>query len=124
MKNRPRKVFERIYIFAAKTATKQGWVLTLYSMDGFSEFAFNPVLNTKTQITVEVLDELFDNALKDYKPIFHPKQIVFVTNLSEEYEELLKQTKAARHRFVFNKEVTLKAMHPLLSKLPHELVEL
>nr|WP_319571058.1 hypothetical protein [uncultured Draconibacterium sp.] len=80
MKNKPRKVFERVYIFAGKTTTKQGWVLPFYSMDGFSEFAFEPVLSTKTEATVEVLDELLDNALKDYKPMFHPKQIVFVTN--------------------------------------------
>jgi hypothetical protein len=93
-------------------------------MDGLSEFAFEPVFNKKPEVTVELLDQLFDNTLKDYNTIFHPKQIVFVTNLPEEYEELIQQTKAARHRFIFNKEATLKAMHGLLSTMTHELVEL
>jgi hypothetical protein len=39
-------------------------------------------------ITEEILNELFDNILKDCKPIFHPKQIIFVTNLPEEYGQL------------------------------------
>jgi hypothetical protein len=124
MKNKLKKVFERIYIHAAKVETTDGWILALHSMDALSEFAFEPVFNKKPEVNIEVLNQLFDNTLKDYNTIFHPKQIVFVTNLPEEYAELIQQTKAARHRFVFNKEVTLKAMHPLLSRMTHKLVEL
>ncbi len=124
MKSRPKKVFERIYIHAAKIQTTEGWVLVLHSMDGLSEFAFRPVFNKKPEVTVELLNQLFDNTLKDYNTVFHPKQIVFVTNLPEEYAGLIQQTKAARHRFIYNKEATAKAMHGLLSKMTHELVEL
>ncbi|MBN2820074.1 MAG: hypothetical protein JXP36_13945 [Bacteroidales bacterium] len=90
----------------------------------FSEFAFQPVFNKKPEVTVELLNQFFDNTLKDYNAVFHPKQIVFVTNLPEEYAERIKQTKAARHRFIYNKEATAKAMSGLLSKMTHELVEL
>ncbi len=124
MKNWPKKIFERIYIHAAKIQTTEGWVLVLHSMDGLSEFAFQRVFYKTPEVTIELLNQLFDNTLKDYNTIFHPKQIVFVTNLPEEYAELIQQTKAARHRFIFNKEATVKAMHGLLSKMTHELVEL
>jgi hypothetical protein len=124
MKNKPRKVFERVYIHVAKAQTKEGWVLVIHSMDAFNEFAFESVFNKTTQVNVEILNQLFDNIFKDYKPLFHPKQILFVTNLSEEYEPLLKQTKAAHHRFVFNNEATAKAMGVLLSSMRYKMAEL
>lgn len=123
MKYKPRKVYERIYIHAARVQTSEGWVLVLHSMDAFSEFVFEPVFSKTPQVTVEVLNQLFDNILKDYKPIFHPKQIVFVTNLPEEYEQLIQQTKAVNHRFIYNKEATTKAMNGFLSSLQFEMVE-
>lgn len=81
MKYKPKKVYERVYIHAAKVQAAEGWVLVLHSMDAFSEYAFEFVFNQPPQITVEVLNKLFSNILKNYKPLFHPKQIVFVTNL-------------------------------------------
>lgn len=124
MKNAPKKVFERVYIHAGKVLVREGWALILCSMDAYSEYAFQPVLNETSQITVDALNQLFDNILKDYKPIFHPKQIVFVTSLPEEYGQLIIQTKAPHHRFVFNKEATLKAMKELLSSMPMRMEEL
>ncbi len=124
MKNKPKKVFERVYIHAAKVQTTEGWSLAIHSLDAFSEFAFETVFNKTPQITTEVLNQLFDNILKDYKPIFHPKQIVFVTNLPEEHNQLIQQTKASHHRFIYNKEVTKKAMKGLLDTIRVELVEL
>jgi hypothetical protein len=124
MKNKPRKVFERVYIHAAKAQTKEGWVLVIHSMDSFSEFAFESVFNKTPQITVEILNQLFDNIFKEYKPIFHPKQILFVTNLSEEYKPLFKQTNAAHHRFVFNTEATAKAMKVLLNSMQYKMAKL
>jgi hypothetical protein len=124
MKNKPRKVFERVYIHAAKVQVDTGWALILCAMDAYSEFAFAPVLNAEPVVTIEVLNQLFDVILKDYKPMFNPWQIVFVTSLPEEYGQLLVQTKAARHRFVHSKEVTLKAMNELLGGMPMKLVEL
>jgi hypothetical protein len=41
-------------------------------MDSVSEFTFESVLNKTTQVTVDVLKQLFDNIFKDYKPLFHP----------------------------------------------------
>jgi hypothetical protein len=120
MKYKPNKVYERVYIHAAKTQAAEGWVLVLHSMDAFSEFAFESVFNQPPQVTVEVLNKLFKNILKNYKPLFHPKQIVFVTNLPEEYDKLFKQTQAAHHRFVYNKEATAKAMKGLLSSMWYE----
>ena len=124
MKNTPKKVFERVYIHAAKVRVQEGWALTLCSMDAYSEYAFPPVLSETPQVTIAALNQLFDNILKDYKPIFHPKQIVFITSLPEEYGQLIQQTKAAHHRFVFSKEATLKAMKELLDSLRFEMVEL
>jgi hypothetical protein len=124
MKNKPRKVFERVYIHAATVQTKEGWVLVLHSMDAFSEYAFETIFNRTPKITIEALNQLFDNVLKDYKPMFHPKKIMFVTNLSQEYENLFKQTQAAQHRFVFNKEVTAKAMKGLLGSMSYDMKEL
>jgi hypothetical protein len=123
-KNTPKKVFERIYIHAAKVNTTDGWILVIHAMDALSEFVFEPVYNKIPQVTVELLHQLFENILKDYKPIFHPKQIVFVTNLPEEYAPLIQQTKAAHHRFIYNKETTSKAMEGFLSSLRHEMVAL
>ena len=51
-------------------------------------------------------------------PIFHPRQIVFVTRLPEEYRLLVLQTRAAHHQFVYSKEATLKAMKELLDAMP------
>jgi len=84
---------------AAKVNNTDGWILVIPAMDALSEFAFEPVYNNTPQVTVELLNQLFENILKDYNPIFHPKQIVFFTNLPEEYAHLIKQTKAAHHRF-------------------------
>jgi hypothetical protein len=124
MKNKPNKVYERIYIHAAKVQTAEGWALVIHSMDALSEFAFETVFNRSPQVTMEVINQLFENILKDYKPIFHPKQIIFVTNLPEEYGQLIKQTKAAHHRFIYNKEATAKAMERLLSSIRFEMVAL
>ena len=124
MKNTPKKAFERVYIHAAKVQTNEGWALVISSMDAYSQFAFEPVFSKTPQVTIEALNQLFDNILKDYKPIFHPKQIVFVTSLPVEYGQLIQQTKAAHHRFVFNKEATLKAMKELLSSMPMRMEEL
>ena len=124
MKNTPKKVYGRVYIHAAKTQVKEGWVLMIHSMDAFSEFAFETVSNKTVEINIDVLNQLFDNILKDYKPIFHPKQIVFVTNLPEGYSSLIQQTKAAHHKFIYNKEGTAKAMQGLLSNMKYKMVEL
>jgi len=124
MKYKPNRVFERVYIHAAKVLVVEGWVLIIHSMDAFSEYAFKPVFSQASTVTIEALNELFDNILKDYKPMFHPKQIVFVTNLPEEYEQLFKQTKASHHKFIFNKEATDKAMKGFLHSLRTELEEL
>lgn len=89
MKYKPKKVFERVYIHAAKVQTQEGRALVIHSMVAINEFAFESVLNKTTQVTVDILKQLFDKIFKDYKPLFHPKQIVFVTFISEEYEPLL-----------------------------------
>jgi len=123
MKKKPGKVYERVYIHAAKIKINNGWALMIISMDGYSEFAFEAVLNETPQITIEVLNQLFDNILKNYKPIFHPRQIVFVTSLPEEYDQLFMKTKASNHRFVYNREATLKAMKQLLSEMRLEMIK-
>ncbi|HEY3373031.1 MAG TPA: hypothetical protein VGK10_19430 [Prolixibacteraceae bacterium] len=125
MKKKPGKVYERVYVHAAKVRIRKGWALMINSIDGYSQFAFEAVLNETPQVTVEVLNQLFDNILKNYKPIFHPKQIVFITSLpEEEYGQLFMKTKAAHHRFVYNREATLNAMKELLGSLRFEMVEL
>lgn len=124
MKYTPKKMYERVYIHAAKIRVGEGWALFLCSMDGYSYFAFEPVLSKTTEVTIEVLNQLFDNILKDYKPIFHPKQIVFVTSLPEEFGLLFLLTKAASHRFVHNKEATLKAMKEFLNSMNFEITDL
>jgi hypothetical protein len=124
MVNKPKKVYERVYIHAAKVQTTEGWVLVIHSMDAFSEFAFETVTNSSLQITLEVLNRLFENILKDYKPMFHPKQIVFVTNLPEGYSPLIQQTKAAHHQFIYDNQTTAKAMKELFSNMRFKMVAL
>ena len=124
MKDKARKVYERVYIHAAKVQTTEGWVLVIHAMDAYSEVAFDTVFSKTPEVTTEVLDQLFDSILKDYKPIFHPRQIVFVTNLPEECGLLLPQTQAAHHRFIFDKDVTAKAMQGLLSRMPYKMAAL
>jgi hypothetical protein len=124
MKNTTNKVYERVYIHAAKVQINEGWALMINSMDAYSEFAFEPVLNTTPLITVDVLNQLFDNILKGYTHISHPRQIVFVTSLPKEYGQLFLQTKAAHHRFVHNQEATRKAMKGFLDSLRLEMTDL
>ena len=124
MKNKPNRVYERVYIHAAKVQTTEGWFLVIHAMDAMSKFAFNPVLSESTQITIDVLNQLFDNILEEYKPLVHPKQIEFVTNLPEEYSNIFQQTKAANHRFKVNKKATANAMKGLLSTLRYDFVGL
>ena len=124
MKNTTKKVYERVYIHAAKVQTNEGWALMINSMDACSEFAFEPVLNATPLITIDVLNQLFDNILKGFKPIFHPRQIVFFTSLPEEYGQLFLQTKAAHHQFVHNQEATRKAMKGFLDSLCLEMTDL
>lgn len=124
MEKKPGKVYERVYIHAAKVQTNEGWALMINSMDAYSEFAFEHVLNATPKVTIDVLNQLFDNILKSYKPIFHPRQIVFVTSLPEEYSQLFLQTKAAHHRFVHNQEATRKAMKGFLDSLRTEMTDL
>ena len=116
--------FISVYIHAAKVQTNEGWALMINSMDAYSEFAFEPVLNATPLITIDVLNQLFDNILKGYKPISHPKQIVFFTSLPEEYGQLFLQTKAAHHRFVHTPEATRKAMKGFLDSLRLEMTDL
>jgi hypothetical protein len=73
-----RKVYERVNIHAAKVQTNEGMALMINSMDACSEFAFEPVLNATPQVTIDVLNQLFDNILKGYKPIFHPRDKLFL----------------------------------------------
>jgi hypothetical protein len=124
MKYKPRKIYEYVYIHAGKVLTADGWVLLLLAMDGYSQYAFEHVLDKEPRITLDVLNQLFRNILKDYKPIFHPRQIVFVTSLSIECDQLLKRSIAGSHRFVYNKEVTVKAMKELLGGMPFNLFDL
>jgi hypothetical protein len=86
--------------------------------------ALNPAYNQTAKITVDALNQLFGNILKDYDPIFHSKQTVFVSNLPKEHQYLLKQTKDARHKFVFNKDATKKAMSNFLNPMPYEMFDL
>lgn len=124
MKNKLRNVYERVYIHTAKAQTAEGWVLVIHSMDAVSEFAFETTFNITPDVTVNVLSQLFDNILIKYNPLTHPKQIQFVTNLSEEYHQLIQQTKAAKHKFIYNSEATTKAMKKFLDSLRIELVNL
>ncbi len=122
-----RKIFPRerdVYIHAAKVQTKEGWTLVISAMDAYSELIFKPVFDKTTEITINALNQIFDNILEGYKPIIHPKQISFVTNLPEEYNILFLQTKAARHRFKFDKEATAKAMKGFLDTLQYEVVDI
>jgi len=115
MKNKTKKVYERVYIHAAKVQTKEGWTLVISAMDAYSEYAFKIAFSDNTEITIDVLNQLFDNIIEGYKPLIHPKKISFVTNLPEEYNSLFLQTKAARHRFKFDKDATNNAMKELLT---------
>lgn len=124
MKGKARKVYERVYIHAAKALAAEGWVLVIHAMDAYSEYAFQTVFSKTPEVTSEVLDQLFDSILKNYKPIFHPRQIIFITNLPEECGLLLPQTKAAHHRFIYDKDSTAKAMQNLLSRMPYKMVSL
>lgn len=76
MKDKARKVYERVYIHTAKVLATEGWVLVIQAMDAYSEAAFDTVFSKKPQVTTEVLDQLFDRIIKDYKPIFHLRQII------------------------------------------------
>lgn len=124
MKGKARKAYERVYIHAAKVLATEGWVLVIHAMDAHSEYAFETVFSKKPEVTTEVLGQLFDSILKDYKPIFHPRQIVFITNLPEECGLLLPQTQAAHHRFIYDKDATAKAMQGLLSRMPYKMAAL
>ncbi len=124
MKNKLKKVYERVYIHAAKVQTKEGWTLIINAMDAYSEYAFKPVSSKNTKVTIDVLNQLFDNILEGYKPLVHPKQITFVTSLPEEHTCLFQQTKVAQHRFKFDMEAKDKAMKGLLSTISHEFSEL
>jgi hypothetical protein len=124
MKNTTKKVYERVYIHAAKVQTNEGWALMINSMDAYSEFAFEHVLSATPKVSIDVLNQLFDNIIKGYKPIFHPRQIVFVTSLPEEYGQLFLQTKAAHHQFVHHQEATREAMKGFLDSLHFEMTDL
>lgn len=124
MKGKARKVYERVYIHTAKVQTTESRALVIHAMDVYSEYAFEAVFSKKPEVTPEVRNQLFDSIFKDYKPIFHPRQIIFVTNLPEECGLLLPQTKAAHHRFIFDKDATDKAIQGLLSHKPYKMVSL
>lgn len=53
MKNKPKKLYERVYIHAAKVQTTEGWVLMIHAMEAMSEFAFKSVFDKTTEITIE-----------------------------------------------------------------------
>lgn len=113
-----KKVFDLIYIYTAKVQTQQGWVLNLMAMDGYSEYVFNPVFDKDSTISIDSLNQLFDNVLKDYNPIFHSRQITFITNIPVDFEDIIKLSKTAKHhRFIFNKQATEKAFEPLIKGL-------
>jgi hypothetical protein len=124
MKNKPKKVYERVYIYVGKVLTKQGWTLVIMAMDAYSEYAFKFAHSDNTEISINVLNQLFDNILEGYKPLIHPKKISFVTNIPEEYNNLFLKSKAVHHRFKFDKDATYNAMKELLNTLPHEVMEL
>lgn len=118
------KVYERVYIHAAKIRVKEGWALFLCSMDEYSKFAFNPVVKNTTEITIDDLNQLFDNILKDYNPKINPEQIVFITSLPEEYGLHFLLTKAANHKFIHDKDATINGMKGFLSSMNFEIFEL
>lgn len=118
------KIYERVYIHATKIRVKEDWALFLCSMDEDSEFAFKPVIKITTEINIDDLNQLFDNILKGYNPKINPKQIVFITSLPEEYGVLFLLTKAANHKFIHDKDATIKGMKGFLSSMNFEIFEL
>jgi hypothetical protein len=50
--------------------------------------------------------------------------MVFVSNIPEKDEQLIQQSIAAHHRFVFNKKATEKAMKKRFNQLRYEMVAL
>lgn len=50
-----KKVFERVYIHAAKIRTTEGWVLVISAMDAASEYVYEPTFHKSTEINLSVL---------------------------------------------------------------------
>ncbi len=82
MGNDPQRVLERVYVHAAKVLTTDGWVLVVH-VPGYPSSA-RPAFRT-------------------HPGGLHPQRITVVTNLPEACWPLIRQTRAAQHRFVHDR---------------------
>ena len=124
MKNKPKKVFEVVYIHGSKVLTTDGWMLFLIAMDAVSMYAFGPIHKKGAEVTLDALEQLFKAALKEYKPTLHPKQILFVANLPEKHSDLLTKAIPDNHRLIFNSTAPKAAMKEMFDSFRLERVPL
>lgn len=116
---KPTRPFEQIFVFITGFNTiDKGEVIALFTMDAYSEFAFDPVFERKPSNDSDlffILNKCFSSVLNRYNPLIHPETVTFVTNLPEETEPAIKALIPKNHKLAFNSDATYAAMEPLIS---------
>ncbi len=120
MKN-PTRTFEHVYIYMTGFSTKvDGDIMALFPMDGFSEFAFKPILNRRPLTDAglfEIIDNCFESILSEYIPGKHSNKITFITNLPDILAEYISEILPDNCTIVFDAAVTKRKVQPLLASL-------
>jgi len=121
-KRAAKRVYEYVYICASYVNTREGTVLVLTAKEAFSDNIFESVFSSDKDISLEMINKLMKNILQGHRPPFHPKSIIFVTNIPEEYHEMMKLSKISEHRFVFDRNDTIAALKDFFeySNIVHE----
>ncbi|PKP22881.1 MAG: hypothetical protein CVU05_01980 [Bacteroidetes bacterium HGW-Bacteroidetes-21] len=119
--NTPTIPFEHIYVYLTGFKTiADGDIMALLSMDGYSKYAFSPVMAKAPKTDAELLeniDKCFNEILKQHKPQIHSKGITFITNLPADLEPHISSLLKPNHIIIFNEALTKKEIQPVVSEL-------
>jgi hypothetical protein len=119
--NTPTKPFEHIYVYLTGFKTiADGDIMALLCMDGYSKYAFSPVMakapKTDEEL-VETIDKCFKDILKQHKPKIHSKGTTFITNLPTELEPHISSLLEPNHIIIINEALTKKEIQPVVKGL-------
>ena len=119
--NTPTKPFEHIYVYLTGFKTiADGDIMALLSMDGYSKFAFSPVMVKAPKTDAELLepiDKCFKDILKQHKPQIHSRGITFITNLPADLEPHISSLLEPNHIIIINEALTKREIQPVVNGL-------
>lgn len=114
----PTQAYQVVYIYLVGIRTiKDGMAMTIFAMDAYNEYAFEPVIVSQPKTDHELqnaIKKIFDSIYKAYDPVIHFQTTTFITNLPEEIAPLVKNSIKDEHQIIFDEKETKNAVQPMI----------